>query len=199
MRYKTFQATGVAPDGRLYAGDLNWMQDLKVDLSNFAQTVELAGLRLGETGLQLVRYGTLEARLTGALRVDGILRGLGGIIPGTFTNAQRDAIPLGFAPYGMAILNAESNKWEWNRGTDGSRDWITMGSQKTVQDIGDGAAKSFRITHNYQTKDVVVFVRETASPFRQVFPEIQIEDVNYVDIVFDIIPANNAYRALVMA
>jgi hypothetical protein len=122
-RIKTYNATGVAPDGRLYAGDLNLLQDSVAGASDFTQTVDLATLRMGETGLQLFRYGAGEARLTGALRTDGILRGLGGIISGAFTTAQRDAIATGLAPYGTIILNTTTNRYEWNSGTDVARSW----------------------------------------------------------------------------
>lgn len=122
-RYKSFEATGLAPNGRLYAGDLNAIQDMKADLSNWSQTVDVGTLRVGDASIQLLKYGSGEARLSAALRTDGILRGLGGIIPGAFTTAQRNAIPAGGAPYGIAILNSTTNRWEWNAGTDGARDW----------------------------------------------------------------------------
>src|SRR5687768_4957905 len=117
-RVKEFVATGIAPNGRLYAGDLLAMQDDWADLANFAQTVDLGSLRIGEAGLQLVRYGALEARVTGALRADGIIRGLGGLFAGTFTTAQRDAIGAGFRPYGLQIFNIDKNQVEINLGSD---------------------------------------------------------------------------------
>jgi hypothetical protein len=123
-RIKEFDSTGIAPLGRLYAGDLLAMQDAWADLSNFAQTVDVGTLRLGETGLQLLRYGAGEARLTGMLRVDEIIRGLGGVIGGTFTTTARDAIAAGKAPYGLVILNTTTNQYEWNVGTDGARVWV---------------------------------------------------------------------------
>lgn len=70
-RVKTFAATGVAPNGRLYAGDLNAIQDAVAAQSDFAQTVGVGTLQIGETGLALNRYGAGEARITGKLRADG--------------------------------------------------------------------------------------------------------------------------------
>jgi hypothetical protein len=126
QRVKTFQATGVAPDGRLYAGDLNAIQDAAAGKSDFTQTIDLATLRIGETGLQLLKYGPGEARISGALRTDGIIRGLGGFIAGAFTTVQRDAIPTGFAPYGTLILNTTTNAYEFNAGTDSARNWLAF-------------------------------------------------------------------------
>jgi len=122
-RYKTFDATGIAPNGRLYAGDMNAIQDMKADQANFAQTIDLATVRLGDSAIQLVKYGTLDARFTSALRTDGILRALGGLYAGTFTTAQRDAIAAGSRPYGLIILNTTTNQIEWNKGSDAAPNW----------------------------------------------------------------------------
>jgi hypothetical protein len=77
-RVKTFDSTGIAPNGRLYAGDINAIQDHYADLSNFSQTVDVGALRVGDSSLQLLKYGTAEFRLTGALRTDGTIRATGG-------------------------------------------------------------------------------------------------------------------------
>jgi hypothetical protein len=126
-RIKVFESTGLAPNGRLYAGDLNGIQDKYADQSNFSQEVDAAVFGIGESTLQLLRYGPGEARLSGALRVDQTLRGLGGIIAGAFTTAQRNAIPTGLAPYGLIILNTTTNQYEFNKGTDAVRQWQSMG------------------------------------------------------------------------
>lgn len=122
-RFKTFNSTGVAPDGVLYAGDENAMQDRAAELANFAQTVDLGTLRIGEAALQLIKYAVGEARITGLLRVDGILRGLGGLFAGTFTTAQRDAIAAGSRPFGLIILNTTTSRLEMNFGTDATPNW----------------------------------------------------------------------------
>jgi len=122
-RVKTFDSTGLAPNGRLYAGDLNAMQDMPADLYNLLQNVGVGTLVIGEASLQLVRYGAGEARLSGMLRTDGILRGLGGVYAGAYTTTQRDAIAAGIRPYGLIILNTTNNRIEWNSGTDAVPNW----------------------------------------------------------------------------
>ena len=126
-RIKVFESTGLAPNGRLYAGDLNGIQDHLADQSNFSQEVDAAIFGIGEAALQLLRYAAGEARLSGALRTDSILRGLGGIVAGAFTTVQRNAIPANFAPYGLLILNTTTNQYEWNKGTDVARNWQPFG------------------------------------------------------------------------
>jgi hypothetical protein len=128
-RVKEFEATGLAPNGRLYAGDLLAIQDHYADLSNFAQVVGLGTLQVGDTSLMVVKYGSGEIRMTGAVRTDGILRGLGGLYAGSFTTAQRDAIPTGQRPYGLIILNTTTNSFEWNSGTDATPVWTSFSGE----------------------------------------------------------------------
>lgn len=105
---------------------------------------------MGETGLQLLRYGPGEARISGAARIDGILRGLGGLYAGAFTTAQRDAIAAGLRPYGLVILNTTTNQYEWNSGSDATPNWqpisppISAGAIGTTQ-LADGSVTSAKI------------------------------------------------------
>ena len=132
-RVKTFDATGTAPNGKLYAGDLNAIEDQYADLSNLAQTLGVGSIQVGETGLQIVRYGAGEMRITGAVRTDGIIRGLGGIYAGAFTTTQRDAIASGGRPYGLVILNTTTNRLEINLGSDPSPSWNGLGGGSTTR------------------------------------------------------------------
>ena len=137
-RIKNFEATGIAPNGRLYAGDLNQIQDDYADLSNFTQTLDVGTLRVGDTSIQLLKYGTAEARLSSALRTDGITRSLGGLYAGAFTTAQRDAIAAGFRPYGLIILNTTLNRLEFNAGTDAVPNWLGLGAGAGQSEISSG-------------------------------------------------------------
>lgn len=141
-RVKTFDATGVSPNGRLFAGDLNAMQDHYADLSNFLQTHDVGTLRIGDTTLQLLKFGASEFRATGAFRVDGILRGLGGLYAGAFTTTQRDAIIAGQRPYGLVILNTTTNRYEWNQGTDPAPIWVALGGPAVAGTLGSRPAAS---------------------------------------------------------
>lgn len=128
LRIKNFNATAIAPDGILYAGDLNAIQDAAAAITDFSQTISLGTLAIGDNTLQLLKYGAGEARLTAALRTDGIVRALGGLYAGAFTTTQRDAIATGFRPYGLVILNQTNNRLEINLGTDPTPNWQPFGS-----------------------------------------------------------------------
>lgn len=126
IRVKNFNSTGVAPDGRLYAGDLLAIQDAAAGLSDFTQTIDLATLRVGDSGIQLLKFGAADARISAALRTDGILRGLGGLFAGTFTTAQRDAIAAGSRPTGLIIYNTTTARHEVNTGSDAVPNWQSL-------------------------------------------------------------------------
>jgi hypothetical protein len=126
VRYKSFDATGVAPNGRLFAGDLNAIQDAVAALSDFTQTHDVSTLRIGATDVQLTRFGANEAQFSGHLRALGILRGLSGIIAGAYTTTQRDAIPAGSRPFTMIIFNTTTARLEMNTNTDASPIWTGL-------------------------------------------------------------------------
>ena len=142
-RLFTKDATGIAPNGRLFAGDINALQDAVAAIMDFAQVLGLGTLEVGDASIQLLKYAAGEARLSAALRTDGILRGLGGMFAGTFTTAQRDAIPAGSRPYGLIILNTTTNRLEWNGGTDAAPSWQAVGlngaGSPAVQAVPTGA------------------------------------------------------------
>lgn len=127
-RIKNFDATGIAPNGYLYSGDLNAIQDAAAAQIDFGQTISTGALAIGESGLQLLHYGSGEARVSGLLRTDGIFRGLGGIYAGAFTTAQRGSIALGSRPYGLVITNSTTNQLEWNSNTDAAPTWYSIAS-----------------------------------------------------------------------
>lgn len=137
-RVKTFVATGLATAGRLYAGDLNSIQDAVAAQSDYAQRVDALTFGVGESGLAITRYGAGEVRLTGALRLDAILRALGGLYAGQFTTTQRDAIASGQAPNGLIIYNTTTSRYEYNKGTEASRNWQPL-SGINVEANGAGA------------------------------------------------------------
>lgn len=141
-RVKTFDSTGVAPNGRLFAGDLNLMEDQYADQANFSQTIDTGTLRVGDGTIQILKFGTAELRASAALRTDGILRGLGGLYAGAFTTTQRDAIALGFRPYGLVILNTSTNQYEWNQGSDATPSWVPLGSITLAGTLGTRPAAS---------------------------------------------------------
>lgn len=65
--------------------------------------------------------------------------------------------------------------------------------------IGDGSTTAFTLTHALGSSDVVVSVREVATPFRVVDATVAIINTTQVTVTFAVAPATNAYRVTVVA
>ena len=63
--------------------------------------------------------------------------------------------------------------------------------------IGDNTTTSFTVTHNLNTEDVVVSVYRTGSNKQQVFPTIEILNVNSIKVGFAVAPSTNEYKVVI--
>lgn len=72
-------------------------------------------------------------------------------------------------------------------------------AKRFAASFGDGSATSYVITHNLNTLDVEVYVRENGGSVREAMVEIQHTSVNSVTILTKTAPASNALRAIVIA
>jgi len=123
QRFKTYDSTGVAPNGRFYASDLNTLQDLVAAINDLAQHLSVGDVAIGESSMLLSLFGS------GQLQVPGVLRVSSGTLPGVFTTTQRNAIAVGKRPTGLVIYNSTTNQLEVNAGTDPSPSWVPVGTQ----------------------------------------------------------------------
>ena len=69
---------------------------------------------------------------------------------------------------------------------------------KHAEDIGDGVATSFTINHALGTRDVLVSVRENATPYSLVDADVEATDANNVEVAFVAAPATDEYRVTVI-
>lgn len=88
------------------------------------------------------------------------------------------------------------------KSSDNARDLINNVAKskagKVAKDIGDGTATEFTVSHNLNTQDVVITVRENSAPFNQVITDIEVTDANNIKVKFAKAPAQNEYRAIVI-
>lgn len=88
------------------------------------------------------------------------------------------------------------------KSSDNARDLINNAVKdkagKLAKDIGDGTATEFTISHNLNTQDVVVMVRENMAPFTQVITDIEFTDANNIKVKFAKAPAQNEYRVIIV-
>lgn len=124
----------------------------------------------------------------------------GAVVFGTFGTS---APPASESAAGIAEI---ATQIEVDAGTDTVR-FVTparlsasvWATRKFNQNIGDGSATSYTVTHNLGTRDVQVNVYRNSGNFDEVLVEIQRTSINAVTILFDTAPASNAYRVMVRA
>ena len=70
--------------------------------------------------------------------------------------------------------------------------------RKVSSNVGDGSATSYTVTHNLNTRDVIVRVFPTSGQYDDVEVDVQRTSVNAVTLVFATAPSSDSYRAVVM-
>ena len=75
----------------------------------------------------------------------------------------------------------------------------STGASAFSQNIGDGTNTDYTITHNLQTRDVIVSARNTASPYEVIDINWEATTTNTVTAIFSTPPSSNSVRITVYA
>lgn len=94
--------------------------------------------------------------------------------------------------------NVSTNRWQTTFG-DVSGALITLPlTNKFTTMIGNGVDTTFTVTHNLNTKDVVVTIRETGGDYEVVYTDVQITNENYIDVLFAAAPNAAQYTVTIV-
>lgn len=133
----------------------------------------------------------------------------------TAVNFTLDTDPVNWASFGTSAPAASettagiaeiATQAETDAGTDDARivtplklaNWSGR-KRKLSQDIGDGSATQFTVTHNFNTRDVQVTVYRNAAPYDDVIVDVERDTVNSVVIRFASAPTANQFRVVVIS
>lgn len=98
---------------------------------------------------------------------------------------------------GRFIYNTTSKSFKYCDGTS----WLAVGTggvsgiQKHIENVGDGAATGYTITHNLNTEDITVSLYEGK---KTVFSEVEILDENSIKVSFSKALAINAVKVVII-
>jgi hypothetical protein len=72
------------------------------------------------------------------------------------------------------------------------------GTRKYSTLVGDGSSTTITVTHNFNTRDVVVELYQASGNYEKVYPDFRHSTVDTVDIIFATAPAENAYKVVII-
>jgi hypothetical protein len=88
--------------------------------------------------------------------------------------------------------NETSNEWQLTN--DGSNYY---GITRKFSSVLSTSATTYMITHNLNTRDVVVQIYETGSPYAQIEADVEHTNLNEITIKFAVAPSAGEYRVVV--
>ncbi len=154
-----------------------------------------------------------DVTITGDLTINGNLDVQGSInsISTTEINIVDNKINLNSNVTGSPVANA-GIRVERGTSTDVELLWNETADQWTLTNDGTNyheitrkykttlntSATSYTVTHNLGTKDTVVAIYEVASPFAEIFADVEHTSDSDITIKFAVAPASGEYRVVVI-
>ena len=160
--------------------------------SNVTLTVNVDGVQANSVALGTDTTGNYVASVTTSGALNGSASSEGAALAlsvDTATTAQVGVVEL--ATNAETITGTDTGRAVTPAGVEAHHD-----SKNHAEDVGDGSATSYAITHSLETLDVIVQVYEKSSG-ATVFTDVERTDADTVTLIFASAPAANAYRVLV--
>jgi len=128
-------------------------------------------ITLGSTSIAFIAFGTVSAQATETAA------GIAELATQAETNAGTDDLRM-ITP--LKLANYASRKLKFS------------------QDIGDGTATQYTVTHNLNTRDLTGLCRRNSGQYDEVIVDIEFPTVNTAVFRFAAAPASNAFRAIIL-
>ena len=160
--------------------------------SNVTLTVNVDGVQANSVALGTDTTGNYVASVTTSGALNGSASSEGAALAlsvDTATTGQQGVVEL--ATNAETITGTDTGRAVTPAGVEAHHD-----SKNHAEDVGDGSATSYAITHSLETLDVIVQVYEKSSG-ATVFTDVERTDTDTVTLIFASAPATNAYRVLV--
>ena len=161
-----------------------------VGLSLVDNTADSSKAVLSATKLATTRAIALSGDVTGAVNFDG---SAGVSIATTLTNSGATA-----GTYKSVTVDAKGRVTGGTNPTTLSGYGITDAAKKYTTTVGDGSSTSIVVTHNLNSRSVVVSLHESASPYEEVLTDVQKTSVNTITLIFAVAPTAGQYTVTVV-
>ena len=94
-------------------------------------------------------------------------------------------------------FNESTDKWQVTEGAPDGLHTFDI-AKKVTAVIGNGTETDYVITHNLNSRDVTVAIRETNSPYAQVITDVEFTTVNTLTVKFAEAPTENQYTVTIV-
>ncbi len=98
----------------------------------------------------------------------------------------------------LLTFNNSTGKWQVTQGAVTGTLITTQVASKVTAAMGDGAATSYVITHNLNSRDLIVMIRQTGSPYGEVYADIEFTTVNTLTVTFATAPTADLYTVTII-
>jgi hypothetical protein len=112
------------------------------------------------------------------------------------TDPSGDTFSVAEQANAKIFFDVSTNKWHVTEGATNDLQTLPL-VKKFSADVGDGTTKDFVLTHNLNTQDVTVAIRQVASPFAAVMTDWEATSVDTITVRFKKAPTTNQYRVIV--
>lgn len=94
--------------------------------------------------------------------------------------------------------NEASDKWQATFGAIEGNLVTAPIATKVIGNLGDGINTSFVVTHNLNTRDLTIAIRQAAEDYALVYADVEFTTVNSITVRFSVAPTTNQYTITII-